>query len=78
MTDTSHDLHMSESQNDSDIPAHSNSHWYTTYEMLERKTREKIEIIKNGEFKHLHIARTPSWSKAPERGVSNKATDMTH
>ena len=82
MTDTSHGLHMSESQNDSDTPPHSNSQWYTTYDMFERKTCVKNKIIKNEESKHHNIARTPPCLKARERGMSmmmmNNATDMTH
>ena len=78
MTDTSHDLHMSESHNNSDNPPHSNSQRYTTYDMIEQKTCVKNKIKKNGESKHLNIVRTPFWIKARERGISNDATDMTH
>ena len=34
-------------QNDSDTPPHSNSQWYTTYDMFERKTCLQNKIIKN-------------------------------
>ena len=64
VTDTSHGLHMSESQNDSDTSPHSNGQWYTTYDMLERKTCVKNKIIKNGESKHPDIARTPPLLKS--------------
>ena len=46
--------------------------------MFERKTCVKNNIIKNGESKHLDIARTPRCLKARERGISNNATDMTY
>jgi len=62
--DTSYSLHMSESQNDSDTPPHSNIQWYTTYDMFEQKTWVNNKIIKKGESKHLNIARTPSGLKA--------------
>jgi len=65
-------------QNDSDTPPHSNSQWYTTYDMFERKTCLQNKIIKNWESKHLIIARTPPCLKALEKGISNNATDMTH
>ena len=45
VTDASHGLHMPESQDDSDTPPHSNSQWYTTYDMFERKTCVKNKII---------------------------------
>ena len=48
---------MPESQNDSDTPPHSNSQWYTTYDMFEQKTCVKNKIIKNGESNHPNIAR---------------------
>ena len=78
VNDTSHGLHVSKSQNDSDTFPHSNSQWYTTYDMIEWNTCVKNKIIKNGEFKHLNVARTPLYLKVRERGVSNNATDMTH
>jgi len=62
----SHCLHMSGSQNYSDTPPDSNSQWYTTYEMFERKTCVKNKIIKNGDSKHLDIVRTPPCLKARE------------
>jgi len=74
----SHGVHISESQNSSDTPSQSNSHWYTTYDMFERKTCVKTKKFKNGESKHPNIARTPPVLKARERGMSNTATDMTH
>ena len=77
VTDASHGLHMPESQNDSDTPPHSNSQWYTTYDMFERKTCVKNKIIKDGESKHLNIARTPPWLKGRERCISKNATDRT-
>ena len=80
MTDTSHGLHVSESQIDSDTPAHSNhddSQWYTMYDMFEQKTCVEHKIIKNGEPKHLDTARTPPCLKARERGISSNE-QMTH
>ena len=46
--------------------------------MFERKTCVKNKIIKNGDSKHLNIARTPPCLKARERGISKNATDMTY
>jgi len=61
-------------------PPHSNlfSKRYTTYDMFERKTCVKNKIIKNGESKHLNVARIPPCLKAREGGISNNATDMTN
>ena len=38
--------------------------------MFEQKTCVKDKIIKNGESKHLNIARSPTCLKARERGTS--------
>jgi len=59
VTDASYGLHMPESQNDSDTPPHSNSHWYTTYDMFERKTCVKNTIIRNGESKRKTLRAPP-------------------
>jgi len=64
VTDASHGLHMPESQNDSDTASHSNSQWYTTYDMFERKTCVNNKIIKDGKSKRQNIAHTPPCSKA--------------
>jgi len=77
VTDTSHSLHMPESQDESDTHPHSNSQWYTTYDMFERKTCVKNKIIKNRKSERQNIARTPPCLKAPERRIRNNATDAT-
>ena len=46
--------------------------------MFEQKKCVENIIIKNGESKHLDIARNPPCIKARERSISNNATDMTH